>query len=49
MKPVKKPMIKPEQKPMSASAGSPCPTVSLTVVSQAERDIYRVPSYGYIL
>ncbi len=50
MKPLKKHIIKTQQKLQSVSAGASRPQeINITLVSAKERDIYRVPTYGYIL
>lgn len=50
MKPIKKPFAKSSQKPQCVSAGKSCSNkIKITLVSEKERDLYRVPSYGYIL
>lgn len=46
MKPIKKPFVKSSQKPQCVSDGK---SRNITLVSEKEREIYRVPSYGYIL
>lgn len=46
MKPIKKPFVKSSQKPQCVSDGN---MINITLVSEKEREIYRVPSYGYIL
>lgn len=50
MKPTKKPLVKRVQKPQIVSDNKPRSNrVHITLVSEKERDVYRVPSYGYIL
>lgn len=50
MKFAKKPVAKSAQKQQSVSAvKSRSNKIHITLVSDKERDIYRVPSYGYIL
>ena len=50
MKPLKKPFAKNAQKPQCVSATeSRSRKVHITLVSEKERDIYRVSSYGYVL
>ncbi len=50
MKPVKKPLAKMTQKQQCVSGGdSRSNKISITLVSEKERSIYSVPSYGYIL
>ena len=50
MKPSKKPFAKSSQKPQCVSArNSLANKIHISLVSEKERDIYRVPSYGYIL
>jgi len=50
MKPTKKPFANNAQKPQNASVGmSRSNRIHITIVSEEERDIYRVPSYGYLL
>lgn len=50
MKSIKKPFAKSSQKPQCVSANkSRSNKVHITLVSEKERDIYRIPSYGYIL
>ncbi len=50
MKPLKKPRAKSSQKPQCVSARkSRSNKIHITLISDKERDIYRIPSYGYIL
>lgn len=51
MKPIKKPFAERSQKPqcVSVSTVSRANKIHITLVSDREREIYRVPSYGYIL
>lgn len=50
MKPIKKPLVKRTPKPQIAPAGKPrANRIHITLVSEKERDMYRVPSYGYLL
>ena len=50
MKPLKKPFAKDAQKQQYVSDGKPCSgRIHITLVSEKEREIYQVPSYGYIL
>ncbi len=50
MKPIKKPFAKSSQKPQCVSVNkSRSNKIHITLVSEKERDIYRVPSYGYVL
>lgn len=50
MKPIKKPFAKSPQKPQCVSVNkSRSNKIHITLVSEKERDIYRIPSYGYVL
>ncbi len=50
MKPIKKPFTKSSQKQQSVSENkSRSNKVHITLVSDKERDIYRIPTYGYLL
>jgi len=50
MKPIKKPFAKSSKKPQCVSDGkSRSNMINIILVSEKEREIYRVPSYGYIL
>lgn len=50
MKPIKKPFAKSSQKPQCVSVGkSSSSRIHITLVSEKERDIYRISSYGYVL
>ena len=50
MKPTKKPFAKSSHKPQCVSViKSQSSKIRITLVSEKERDTYRVPSYGYIL
>lgn len=50
MNPIKKPFAKSSQKPQCVSVDkSRSNKIHITLVSEAERDVYRVPSYGYVL
>lgn len=50
MKPIKKPFAKSSQKQQCVSDGkSRSANVHITLVSEKEREIYKVPTYGYIL
>jgi len=50
MKPIKKPFAKSSQKAQEVSAAkSRSNEIHITLVSEKERDIYRVPTYGYVL
>ncbi len=50
MKPIKKAIAKSLQKPQCVSVKKTHHNkVQITLVSEKERDIYRIPSYGYIL
>lgn len=50
MKPIKKPLVKNGRgrQPVSDSKSHPV-GIHITLVSEKERDIYRVPGYGYLL
>ncbi len=50
MKSIKEPFAKSSQKSQCVSANkSHSNIIHITLVSEKERDIYRVPSYGYVL
>lgn len=50
MKPITDPFAKSSQKPQCVSVDkSRSNRIHITLVSEKEREIYRVPSYGYIL
>ena len=50
MKPLAKLIVSKLQKPSDASAGeSRSGKIQISLVSEKERDLYRVPSYGYLL
>ncbi len=50
MKPIKRPLLQSEQNGKCRSAAKSRPNkVYVTLVSDEERNLYRVPSYGYIL
>lgn len=50
MKPLKNTSAKNFGKQQSASEGKSCAkTIHITLVSEKERNIYRIPTYGYIL
>lgn len=50
MKPIKKPFANSSKKPQCVSEGkSGSNKIHITLVSEKERETYRVPSYGYIL
>jgi hypothetical protein len=49
MKPIKKPFAKNSQKSECVSADTSRSEIHITLVSEKERETYRVPSYGYVL
>lgn len=50
MKPIKKPLAKRSRKPQCVSADkSRSNRIHIVLVSEKERDKYRIPSYGYVL
>lgn len=50
MKPIKKPLIPSTQKPQCVSVDkSHSSKITITLVSEKEREMYRIPSYGYLL
>lgn len=50
MKPIKKPVINNSTEQQSVSSDKPCSNrIHITLVSEKERDLYCVPSYGFLL
>ncbi len=49
MKPLKKPFAKSSQKQCVSDGKSCSAKIHITLVSEKEREIYKVPPYGYIL
>lgn len=50
MKSIKKPLAKIVKKQQSVSESKLCSNkINITLVSEKERSVYSVPSYGYIL
>lgn len=50
MKPIKKPFATSLQEPQCVSVNKSRPNkIQITLVSEREREMYRIPSYGYIL